>query len=320
MATEDVVMGDTQSISQAQYDRILSWIKQQKQTPKPLSADLQTALLNLHTAILQAEGTPSATEPEIGGTNWISLLGEYQQANRSTSGSIASYEESPIDPTGRALRWLCTVMIGENPGEAFPAGPDKPTFARKKDAKQYAAKGAIEWLRETGRMPKDGGVKFPKGWTQPSMRAAAAVPPPASSAPPPISSATSTSSSSTSSRTSPPPQKLFYSPFDDTQPSATHEVAALLKSLRLPIPIYDLRPSTGHNGAGGEFWSGWANFGVNAATLPFDPSTLIHVEHALGKRAAKEKIAEDLLVHLRAIKAKRDAEIQAFMEKPFEQA
>lgn len=37
-----------------------------------------------------------------------------------------------------------------------------PLFAKKKDAKKYAAKCAVEWLRAHEYMPKTGGVKFPK--------------------------------------------------------------------------------------------------------------------------------------------------------------
>ncbi len=41
--------------------------------------------------------------------------------------------------------------------------PAAPSFGRKKDAKQYAAKCCVEWLMKGGYMPADGvNVEFPK--------------------------------------------------------------------------------------------------------------------------------------------------------------
>ena len=58
-------------------------------------------------------------------------------------------------------------MVFPNPEAGFvvdeTGAPAAPSFGRKKDAKQYAAKCCAEWLMKAGCMPEDGvNVEFPK--------------------------------------------------------------------------------------------------------------------------------------------------------------
>lgn len=58
-------------------------------------------------------------------------------------------------------------MVFPNPEAGFivdeTGTPAAPSFGRKKDAKQYAAKCCAEWLMKAGYMPSDGvNVEFPK--------------------------------------------------------------------------------------------------------------------------------------------------------------
>jgi hypothetical protein len=58
------------------------------------------------------------------------------------------------------------------------------SFSNKKNAKQFAAKKAINWLIENGYMPGDGSVKFPKA---PQPPPSARTPPATSHTDPPSS-------------------------------------------------------------------------------------------------------------------------------------
>ncbi|KAI3336391.1 hypothetical protein HD806DRAFT_4004 [Xylariaceae sp. AK1471] len=303
------------SVPPATYELIQTWIGQQRQTPIPLTEELRNAVLNLESA-LKAVPAPQP-EPELGESNWVGLLMEYQAARPYNGSRKVNFDESSYDPAGRGiLRWKCQVTIPEHPGALFPgaagglhADGSQPTFARKKDAKKYAAKCAVEWLRAKGLMPHDGGVRFPKATTttttttqQPQFQPQTQQPRASSS-----SSFLGQEEQTTYASTNAVPS----SPFDDTQPSATHQVSQLCDSLGLPAPTYRLEPMS----AGGEFWRGRADFGVYSATLPFDVSRLVRVESVLGKRAAKENIAEDLLKYLREEKRTREIGDREFLAR-----
>ncbi|TAQ91200.1 hypothetical protein B7494_g456 [Chlorociboria aeruginascens] len=102
---------------------------------------------------------------EIGETNWIGKLGakeklnrtEYRTANPSPSGII--YTEGVISVDSVQRRFTCTASIDESTTQFGSSGP---SFSKKKDAKQYAAKKAIDYLVSQNLMPSDGSVKFPK--------------------------------------------------------------------------------------------------------------------------------------------------------------
>ncbi|KAI8635060.1 hypothetical protein F5Y19DRAFT_411398 [Xylariaceae sp. FL1651] len=302
------------TISPATYDLIQGWAVQQRQTPAPLTEKLRDAVINLELALM-TELAPRP-EPEIGDSNWVGLLLEYRAAHPQTPNGIrgVTFTEGSEDPTGRGpLRWLCHVTIDEHPEGPFPGAAggqhddgSQPKFMRKKDAKQYAAKCAVEWLRATGRMPQEGGVKFPK--------AATTVPQQQQKQQQSRQSVKSPSPFIKQETPSPPPHAIVIpsSPFDETQPSAIHEVDQLCKALFLPSPSYKIEPA---GGAGGEFWNGRAEFGTDRELLPFSVEDLVRVENVLGKKAAKEMVAEDLRKHLRAEKARRAEADRIFLAR-----
>lgn len=94
-------------------------------------------------------------EPGLEGENWIGKLLEYHQKNPSDL--PPTFTEVSV-MSANQLRFRCSVIISEHQHRAFPREEDypnganeAPTFARKKDAKQWAAKCAVEWLQSRNR-------------------------------------------------------------------------------------------------------------------------------------------------------------------------
>ncbi|KAI0448727.1 hypothetical protein F5B21DRAFT_96506 [Xylaria acuta] len=292
-----------ETVSPTTYDLIGTWIGQQRQAPAPLTDKLRSALLGLEYA-LKLESV-SMSEPDLDEFNWIGLLQEYRAAHPFRGSREVVFVDSSFDPTGRGpLRWKCQVTLGEAPGQPFPHGDaSQHTFAKKKDAKKYAARCAVEWLRAKGFMPQGGGVKFPRSaivfpqqqqQQQQQQQTQSKAP----------------SSPSHTTKLSSPPAVIPASPFDASQPSAAHQVAELCTSLGISTPSYRVDPTDDK----GSFFSGYADFGPYGAILPFDTSKS-RVENIMGKKAAKEMIAENLLEILQEEKRKRAAMDQAFLAK-----
>ncbi|KAM3070265.1 hypothetical protein ACMFMG_010101 [Clarireedia jacksonii] len=88
---------------------------------------------------------------ETGDINWVGRLLEYHQGNKL---SQPSYTDHNVGHQ----KFSSSLKIAENP-EPFTT---TVMFSRKKDAKQYIAKLAVDWLVAQNSMPSDGSVKFPK--------------------------------------------------------------------------------------------------------------------------------------------------------------
>ncbi|RYC61197.1 hypothetical protein CHU98_g5009 [Xylaria longipes] len=284
----------SETVTPTTYDLIGTWIGQQRQTPAPLTDKLRSALLGLEYA-LKLESV--SMEPDVEDFNWIGLL-QGKSVHPDRGSREVTFVDSSFDPTGRGpLRWKCQVTLVEAPGEAFPqADASQQTFAKKKDAKKYAAKCAVDWLRAKGFMPQDGGVKFPRSTIVfPQQRQAQPKTP----------------SNRSHAKPSSPFAAIPASPFDASQPSAAHQVSELCTSLGIPPPTYRVDPADER----GSFFNGYADFGSFGAILPFDTSEC-RVENIMGKKAAKETIAENLLILLQEEKQKRAAADQAFLAQP----
>lgn len=192
------------------------------------------------------------------------------------------------------------MSIIEAPGASFPpADVNQPTFARKKDAKKYAAKCAVEWLRAKGFMPQGGAARFPKGMVTPHQQRLRQIQRPQQQ--------TLVTPSARVGQPISPPVAITQSPFDASQQSAVHQVAELCRDLGYPAPAYKI------DSDGSGFFNGAANFGDHRDLLPFDAAAVSPVHGGLGNKATKEMVAENLLIPLRAEKRKRDAENEAFM-------
>lgn len=227
----------------------------------------------------------------------------YRDAHHHIGVSI-TFSESPSPD----LHWLCTCTLTTSsanfPDPAPFPGPDTgflaatgaaPFFARKRDAKQYAARCCAEWLMAQGRIPPDGeSVVFPR----------------------PTATTTLASSSSPSSAASPAPSPRQRKGIpggaavdvrDDDVP-ATQRVQEMCRRLGLQAPRYELRPAAAAGGGvGGPLWSGEPSF-AGAAGPHLVPEGVGRVEGVYGKKFAKERIAEEVLAHLLQIEAQRSAQ------------
>ncbi|KAI1353054.1 hypothetical protein F5Y01DRAFT_277653 [Xylaria sp. FL0043] len=291
------------TVPPATYDLIKTWINQQQQAQAPLTDKLRTALLNVENAIKDEPALQP--EPDLGDQNWVGLLQEYRAAYPVRGSQEVNYIERPFAPTNRgAARWKCQVTLDDETLTVFPCADESlPSFARKKDAKQYAAKCAVEWLREKGFMPQNG-ARFPKGFVTPHQQLQSQA---QSQQQSPQASGSTPTQGQSSPQTKRSPTKPPSSPFDDSQPSAANQAAELCNAMGLQPPKYDVQPT-----ADG-FFRGRVDFGPLADLLRFDTSELVLTEDVMDKKAAKEMLAEKLLKLLQAEKERRDAANQAFL-------
>ncbi|RYP69240.1 hypothetical protein DL771_006208 [Monosporascus sp. 5C6A] len=339
MAVDGSARGGSVQVPTPSYSVLQEWILQQQEyeamhsRPAPLTAAQRRLLTELELAL-----TVTPTEPEVGDTNWIGILLEYRAANQIYPGdSAVEFAEeaapaSPGHPAG-AVRWRCQVRIEERRAAPFPSpSPEPPSFARKKDAKQFAARCAVEWLRANGHMPPDG-VRFPKGMA--AAAAAFSLPPQqllqqqgkkrraspvnvtfsnpslgpsngcgaSTSGKRPPSSPSSPTTEARSSSYSPS------SPFGADERPATDEVSELCRNLGWRPPRYVLKEDPQNQG----FWSGHPEFD-NPGPLPTQlPAPAGRVEGAYGKKLARQQIAEGVLPFIQRAWEARQAEIRAFM-------
>ncbi|KAK0722886.1 hypothetical protein B0T26DRAFT_239088 [Lasiosphaeria miniovina] len=125
---------------------------------------------------------------------FFALVLGYRDAHQA-GGAVVLFADEPAPQ----FKWVCHCTFrgtAASEPQQFP-GPDggllaaadgsgggalvAPSFARKKDAKQYAAKSCVEWLMAENRMPSDGlSVVFPKTKTA----AVSSLPPPPPPHPP----------------------------------------------------------------------------------------------------------------------------------------
>ncbi|TPX12044.1 uncharacterized protein E0L32_007159 [Thyridium curvatum] len=278
------------------YEDLTSWIAAEKGV-----TSVPEALTKGQRKALATSKLPPLEEPVIGDTDWISLLMRYRDAHKDKQG-IAFTEApcpSPLNP-GAPPHWTCCVTISEAPGSSFPPGPrgagetqtqtlpPLPSFQRKKDAKQYAAKIAVTWLMEQGRMPTNAvDACFPK-----IKPAAAAKPAPAPVKARPAPSPSPSTSSSSQTR---------------GENSAAARVAQLCHQLNVPLPRYVV---IAHDRVPGWF-SGYADFGGDMRI----PPQIGRVEDVYGRKAAKEQMAEQVLQYLLEVEAERKRLVETVTEK-----
>ncbi|KAK1640555.1 hypothetical protein BDP81DRAFT_458655 [Colletotrichum phormii] len=128
-------------------------------------------------------------EPDLGKTNWLGLLNHFQQVrNQKVTFNDEARQEQGLLGKAKELRWACSATF-DSTGDVFPrpgygidAGEDisrggaGPAFQGKKDAKQWAAKAACEWLIDNGHMMPSGDLpKFPKPFAPAASAALAAA-------------------------------------------------------------------------------------------------------------------------------------------------
>ncbi|TGO28041.1 hypothetical protein BPAE_0033g00430 [Botrytis paeoniae] len=89
---------------------------------------------------------------EMGNTNWVGKLLEYHQANAIIP--PPEYIEHQVSEQ----RFGCSVIIRQKTEPITTLA----SFSKKKDAKKFISKLAIDWLISQNLMPSTGAVKFPK--------------------------------------------------------------------------------------------------------------------------------------------------------------
>ncbi|KAH8837299.1 hypothetical protein MCOR27_009010 [Pyricularia oryzae] len=300
------------------FTNIKKWIAlqeaSQRDTGRPTSltpAQLK-AIRELNQAALVAFA-PVEPKPD---RNWIGLLHMYRDAHPDGSAIEFVDEDRGMDSRGGGSLWCSFVTLPEAKGLRFPGphnavNPDGtlPSFAKKKDAKQFAARCAVEWLMQQQLMPANGeSVVFKKARIQtPTVireaphRAVEHATTTASASQPPLHQ-TKTGQPATD------PGAVAESTKDEAlgDRSFVSQVEQLCTQLGYGRPTYVLRQAENT-----QIFSGWADWRDEMRV----PASVGVVKDVWGKKHAKEKIAEQILSHLEQVQAKRMEKVRAIMEK-----
>lgn len=356
------------------YKDLKAWIAEQESlpSPAPLTDVQRRAIADLRDS-LKTRAVPKV-EIDLGDKDWVSLLHRtlhffpfhylrrfaklsplpvtgYRDAHQQVGVSVEFHEDA-----GPNLQWMCYCTIrssipdeeGHSMDRRFPhldygfipMSPDgglrQPTFARKKDAKRYAAKCCIEYLMSKGLMPLDGeNVSFPK-------RKLAPPSPKNNKRPNPVSETTITGSSAAKSAVSHSlPSKNQSAPSDrastpaettdkteqkaqdgnskisigervessgggapldvrDEDFSATDRVLEMCDRLGISKPSYKIDRA---DPAIANIFNGYADFGLDNVLIP---DNVGRVSNCYGGKFTKEKVAEEVLEHLIKLEAQRN--------------
>ncbi|KAI1450951.1 hypothetical protein F5Y02DRAFT_8613 [Annulohypoxylon stygium] len=310
-------------VSSKTYQAIQNWIGRQQEyerkhlEPAPLT-DSQRKLLDKLELALPSE-TPLSAEPEVGEVNWVGLLQEYQAARQLVpSGTpVSNFIEEQGPTIGNEIKWYCRVKIDENVNP-FP-GPEggsvdgrQPYFGRKKDAKKYAAKCAYEWLKANGYLYRSeaDAAKFPQAPPTPQATQQQATPlsSPAKKKPKLLQFSPKSPPGVTVKTEPNTASPLPISAFNSDEVSAVVEIERLCARLGLPNSIrYIVQESTEFVG----FYNGHADLGILATRFPIGAG---RVKNVIGRKAAKEKIAEELLAHMRKLGTEHDVADKQFLD------
>jgi len=305
---------------------IKEWIEAYGAQPHPsaLTAAQRKAISDLKASIAKP-----VLEPEIGDRDYISALQSmlpvvtlpstfhdiltdlpvYRDTkNKEKRGVVElSYEDA-----GHNEQWRCFCNFkGPNAPEMmiFPCEDagfvvvdakgtrDAPTFAKKKDARRYAAKCCVDWLKFQKEHVKFPEVNSPKEKIPP--------PPPKSKplAEKPASVAPAAIPEREKVNIKADPSEESGSDSEDDIP-ATERVAKICQRLDFNIPSYKTRPA--ESGKSG-FYDGHPDFGIDAFSFP---NGLGHVKGCSGKKETRQLIAQEVLKYLLTIESKRLAEHQ----------
>jgi hypothetical protein len=266
--------------------KAIDWLSENKYIRSSIHSSVTSMAINAEA--LEAE---QIAREEIGGENWFGkLLGlftqylilvwltyctEYRNAHPITAPSGApptgappglNYEEAVLNFSG-LLRFAYTIEIAES-SQKF--GGSVQTFSNKKDAKQYAAKKAIEWLIANNHMPSDGSVRFAKP-------------------PPPVQLQ--------------PKKRKSLSP-SDSSPDGTIKYATLVPTLCHKLgfgpPRYEIEKTD--NTA---LCNGYAIFPGN----PIIDGKVGEVFNVFGQKNTKEEIAEIVYSFLKDIERQREGQL-----------
>ncbi|QPH01869.1 hypothetical protein C2857_006072 [Epichloe festucae Fl1] len=273
------------------WDKLLMWVQQQ------IAAEMQTGQpVALTRSQLEAisEFISFNDEPDVSDKDYVSLLLQKTQSRRLLAPVFANPEPVNMPVDGHLEpRWRCSCTIqsyGEFPrrGFGFSAGQQAPLFQSKKNAKQFAAKQALDFLSHSPGNNKSPVISVLNNQrpSLPSSLPQKRAPPNLESPPkarlvhmpsPMASQANNNNSegSSTSGTTSPRQSSVF------------EQVSLLTGRLGVDSPSYKIEPDP----AGGDYFSGRPIF-KNGGRVPPD---LGFVSGVAGLAQAKLRVAEEVL-------------------------
>ncbi|KAK0630732.1 hypothetical protein B0T17DRAFT_616349 [Bombardia bombarda] len=351
------------------YCDLKAWIAEQEAQPQPapLTPAERNAIAELRSSLAARRRQPEPPEPVVDDNNWVGLLHRYRDAHQLQGVEVSFEDSSNSSRPGQSWLCQCTLKGGvaagfdgglltfPRPGAGYvDIGGDggdtqaPPAFARKKDAKQYAAKCCVEWLMANMHMPSDGeAVVFSKGKPKPPVpgKASATLPSKPSAA---LGNGSSSTNSSSSLPNKPPSQTSDNKPaesnasntpatsristpqikkeninpatttttptidvHDDDIP-ATKRVNEMCSRLGIVPPQYQLTVSSGDDESAGGFFSGYPTFGVDSVQMP---DGLGRVTNCYSRKMTREKIAEEVLVYLLTVEAERAAAAEELLEE-----
>lgn len=286
--------GHNSSFPNPIYQQVKDWATKQEAIEKETKAP--APLNHVEWAFLEALPKPSPSpSPAKDDKDYVSLLNLYRQA-KPTGNSIKFVDGThPIPNAQGNPQWTCAVELSETSAHepsirSFPAagfGLDEtgscPPFAKKKDAKQYAARCALIWLAKHDLLPPDLLCAVAPREAIPVVQSQPAKGPTEGSkavlSPPSKRKAKGNNSS--------------VNVYDDSLP-ATQRVSMLCQDMGLKAPSYKL--TLAHDGINC-IYNGYVDFAEDedAYNLPEDVGRITGV---MGKDTARHNMAEQLLPHI----------------------
>ncbi|ESZ97637.1 hypothetical protein SBOR_1981 [Sclerotinia borealis F-4128] len=265
--------------SGAQFQSLDDFVKEQDE----LQAEINRECLNAHSqsgspATKKTRNTPDVASvlledqalKGMGDTNWVGRLQEYHQVKAIYP--PPKYTEIQVSLS----RFSCSVTIKEKPEPITST----VTFGRKKEAKGFVSKLAIDWLVSQNLMPSNGAVKFPKVPVAPQT-------------PQPKKIRTSTSPSTTS------PASITTTPRERSTSPTSYPglIPDLCHALGFNIPTYKIALMV----EGIPIYHGYADFGSDPRIL----GKVGEFRDIYGKKKAKEVCAKEVWSFLKDTERQR---------------
>ncbi|KAG5941379.1 hypothetical protein E4U60_007914 [Claviceps pazoutovae] len=314
------------------WRKLLDWVQQQIDTEAETGQPIALTRLQLEAV---SHLIPFNEEPNVSDKDYVSLLLQSTQSRRLGPPTFTNPEpvSMPIDGHFEP-RWQCFCdirSVGKFPrlGYGMSTTQPAPWFQSKKNAKQFAAKQALDFLSLTPSTVHSGPslldkrpwpttphekVSRPK-WEPAPMGSLA--PPSSSLAPMPSAMPSSVPSLTTSAPSIPlpPPTTSTLSAPDANSASSKNQtvfeqVAALAGRMGIDSPSYKIEPDP----AGGDTFCGRPIF-RNGGRVPLE---LGMVKGAESPSQAKMRVAEEVLTWLDEEMQRRQAVFQNIWSKASE--
>ncbi|KAG6013163.1 hypothetical protein E4U43_007463 [Claviceps pusilla] len=275
------------------WDKLLSWVQRQ------MASEMQTGR-PVVLSRLQLEAVSHLVsfneEPDVSDKDYVSLLLQSTQASRLSAPVFSNPEPVSMPVDGHfEPRWqcICTIeSVGQFPrlGFGMSATQPAPRFQSKKNAKQFAAKQALEFLAQAPGPMQAAPLVLDKRPLPPSPQTKSSRPkwaPTPAPAPGPVHllAASSIPPPPSAARANYPPEPVINT--WSKKPSIFEQVALSTGRLGIDSPVYRVEPDP----AGGNLFCGRPVF-KNGGHVPFNLGFVSGVE---GEAQAKRRVAEEVL-------------------------